>query len=439
MARKGGLSVKRIEKLTARPVKPGRFGDGHGLYLQVKSEDNISWCFRYERTVHDPETGQPRRRERMLGLGPLHTYTLEEARERARKVRQQLKDGDDPLAGRKAQKMRHALDAARSMTFRQCAGAYFEANADGWRNEKHKKQFLSTLTTYAFPIIGDLPIADIDVTLILRVLEQKIAGRDGVMTTFWRARTETATRVRSRMEMVLSWATVRGYRSGDNPAKWTGFLSTQLPGRGKAFAPVRHHPALPYADIPAFMSDLRKRTGTSAAALQFTVLTAARTGAVIGATWDEIDLEAKVWTVPPDRAGVKIEGNQPRRVPLSEPAITLLKALPRGHSNPHVFIGTREGEGLSNMSMLEVMREVRPGYVPHGLRSTFKDWCSECTSYPNHVSEAALWHVVADKVEAAYRRGDLFEKRRRLMAEWGRYCASPMASSAKVLPLRGKR
>jgi integrase len=256
-----------------------------------------------------------------------------------------------------------------------------------------------------------------------------------VLEPIWKTKTETATRVRGRIETVLSWATVRGLRSGDNPARWQGFLSTQLTGRGK-LKPVKHHPALPYTDLPAFMTDLRKRPAIAARALEFTILTAARTGAIIGATWDEIDLKERVWTVPHDRAGTKIGGNQPRRVPLSDRAIELLRALPREDGNPHVFIAM-EGKSLSDAAMLALLERMgHDDITVHGFRSTFKDWVSERTNYPNHVSEAALWHIVADKVEAAYRRGDLFIKRRSLMADWAKYCGSTPVASGDVVPLR---
>ncbi|MEJ2375220.1 MAG: site-specific integrase, partial [Pseudolabrys sp.] len=371
---------------------------------------SCSWIFRWERGG----------RERWMGLGPLRTFSLPEARERARKVRQQLADGLDPLQTREEAK----AAAARRLTFAQCAENYYEGNKDRWKNAKHAAQFIATLRTYAFPFVGNVAVADIDVGLILKVLEQKIDG-----TTFWKARPETASRVRSRIETVLSWATVRNYRSGDNPARWRGFLSTQLIPRAKK----KPHPALPFEQLPAFMSDLRERTGVAARALEFLILTAARSGAVIGATWEEIDFKNRVWTVAPDRAGTKIFGDQPRRVPLSDRTVEILQELPRENGNPHVFIGPRTGTSISGAAMSAVIERMNQGQyvdpkqdnadiVVHGFRSCFKDWCSESTSYPNHVSEAALWHVVADKVEAAYRRGDLFEKRRRLMADWARYC-----------------
>jgi integrase len=241
----------------------------------------------------------------------------------------------------------------------------------------------------------------------------------------------------------LDWAKTHSYRQGDNPARWKGHLDNVLPARG-SIQKVKHHPALPYAEVPNFMAALRERKGIAARALEFLILTAARTSAVIGSTRDEIDFEQKVWTVPPDRAEAKISGDQPRRIPLCDRAVEILKALPREDNNPHVFIGAKAGSGLSNMAMAELMKDMAfpsttPGRlaVPHGCRSSFRDWVSECTNYANHVAEAALWHPVADKVEAAYRRGDLFAKRRRLTNDWARYCRTePVQPGEPVVALR---
>jgi integrase len=391
------LTAKKIEYLKS----PGRYFDEYGLYLQVLGERNRSWIHRYEFD----------QRERWMGLGPLHTISLKRARELARQGRELLLAGIDPLEARRAAKAERALAAARQMTFKQCAHAYFDMNADRWRNAKHRSQFISTLKHYVFPVIGDLPVAAIDVGLVLNILEP-----------IWKTKPETASRVRSRIETVLNWATVRNYRSGDNPARWRGFLSTQLSPRGNGFAPVKHLPAMPFAELPAFMEELRRRPSVPARALEFLILTAARSGAVIGAKWEEINIVEKVWTVPPDRVGAKIGGDAPRRVPLSSPALELLLALPREANNPHVFIGQKPGSPLAHSALRKVLQQLaRKDVTVHGFRSTFKDWVSERTNYPNHVSEAALWHVVADKVEAAYRRGDLFEKRGTLMADWARF------------------
>lgn len=395
-------SNKLTPLTVSRKREPGRYADGGGLYLQVSPAKTKSWLFRFMLTG----------RAREMGLGPVDIVTLAEAREAARGCRKLLLGGVDPIEARRAERQQNRTATAKLITFRECAEKYIAAHEGSWRNAKHRSQWKSTLETYAYPTIGDLAIAAVDTTLVI-----------GIIEPLWSTKPETAGRVRGRIESVLDWARVREYRQGENPARWKGHLDHLLPKRSKV-ARVRHHPALPYPDLPKFMKELRARSGLTARALEFTILTVARTGATIGATLDEVDVKAKVWTVPAERTGAKITGEDPKRVPLSARAVTILKALPREEGNPHLFVGAKAGKALSNMAMLELMREMRPGYVPHGFRSTFKDWCSETTHHPNEVSEAALWHVVADKVEAAYRRGELFEKRRAMMSDWAAYCAS---------------
>jgi integrase len=401
--------TNRLSTLTLKKnLSPGLYADGGGLYLQVSQEGTKAWIFRFTRA------GVPRK----MGMGPVSVkpddkrITLADARQKATAARSLLIDGIDPIEARNAKRAQAALQDAQAVTFKHCADEYLKDNEGSWKNEVHRRQWASTLKTYVHPLIGNLPVAGVDTGLVLKILRP-----------IWNTKPETANRVRGRIETILDWAKTHSYRQGDNPARWKGHLDNVLPKRSKVKR-VRHHPALPYADVPELVADLRDIEGITARALEFTILTAGRTGAVIGALLSEVDLDAKIWTVPPDRAGTKIDGDEPRRIPLSDRAIEILKDLPRQDENPHVFIGAKRGKALSNMAMLEMMRDLRPGYVPHGFRSTFKDWCSETTSYPNEVSEAALWHVVADKVEAAYRRGDLFEKRRALMADWATYCAS---------------
>jgi integrase len=405
-----GLTQKRIAKLNG----PGRYSDGHQLYLQVQSPTNKSWLFRY---TFDG-------RERFMGLGPLHTIDLEEARERARLARKTLLDGADPLAVRAAEAAQRALEAARTITFEAAAKTYYEGREASWKNAKHRQQFWNTLKAYVFPKIGKLPVADIDTGLVLKCIEP-----------IWQDKTETANRVRGRIESVLDWATVRGYRKGDNPARWRGHLSEVLPARGK-IQRTNHHAALSFIDIPEFMAALRHREGIAARALEFSVLTAARTGEVIGATWNEINFKEKVWTVPDGR----IKGGREHRVPLSSRALEILSELPTEKGNRFIFIGTRNS-GLSNMAMSTLLARMGRDVTVHGFRSTFRDWCAERTNYPNHVVEMALAHVIGDKVEAAYRRGDLFAKRVRLMRDWARYCITkPMeATAANVVPLQRGR
>jgi integrase len=394
-----------------KATKPGRYGDGHGLYLQVTHSGVKSWLLRYVR--HG--------RERWMGLGPLHTVSLKEARERARRARLQLLDGADPLDARKAARAAQALQAVRTLTFEEAVQQYFDAHEKKWRNAKHRAQFLSSLRAYALPQIGKLPVAEIDLGLVLKVIEP-----------IWRDKTETASRVRGRVESVLDWAAVRGYRTGENPARWCGHLEHLLPARGRIATP-NHHPAMPYADLPAFMLALSQREGTAARALEFTILTAARTGEVIGATWDEVDLAGKVWVIPARR----IKGGREHRVPLTDPTLQILKSLPHEDGNRFVFIGPRAA-GLSITAMAALLKRMDCNDITvHGFRSTFRDWAAERTNYPNHVVEMALAHVIGDKVEAAYRRGDLFDKRGRLMAEWAKYCSMNVpAAGTGVVPMR---
>lgn len=447
------LTEKRIAKLLRQPGRYRDEGDGavRGLYLQV-TEGGASWLLRYEIKCEPRVTekgNETDRRERWMGLGAFADFSLKEARGRARAKRQLLADDIDPLVQKAADKSAKALAASKAITFEEASRQYFNQHQKKWKNSKHAKQFLSTLKQYAFPKIGRMAVSDVDTGAVLKVLEAR--HPDYPDRSLWEAVPETASRLRGRIETVLDWAKTRNYRNGDNPARWEGHIEHSLPARSD-IQKVKHHPALPYAEIPAFMDALRKRKGIAALALEFSVLTAARTGAVIGATRDEIDFQEKVWSVPPSRAGTKIIANddnpKPRRIPLSDRAIEILKELPTEDGNPHIFIGGKKGCGLSNMAMAEMVKglafaSATPGRIAtvHGFRSTFKDWVSECTSYANHVSEAALWHVVADKVEAAYRRGDLFEKRRRLMSEWARFCCTaPVAKGGdNIRSLRGRK
>jgi integrase len=399
------LTSKRVAKLVRHAT--GRFHDGHGLYLQIFNRKSASWILRYVR--HG--------REHMLGLGPVHLVGLAEARQRARTARLQLLDGINPIEHRKAKKVEAAVAAAKTVTFAECAKAYQAAYESQWRSAKHRQQFIGTLQQYAFPIFGQLPVSAIDTGLVLRALEP-----------LWGAKIETARRVRGRIERVLDWATVRNYRSGENPARWKGHLSEALPQRTKAQVP--HHAALPYGEIAEFMSALRAQAGTGARALEFTILTAARSGEALGAKWSEIDFENRIWAIPASR----MKAGREHRVPLSDTAIELLQNLARENGNDFVFLGGR-GAGLSGAALAAVLKRIRPDLTVHGFRSSFRDWCDEQTSYPHHVAEQALSHVVGNAVERAYRRGDLFEKRRRLMDEWGRYCAQP-ARAGEVVPLR---
>jgi integrase len=309
-----------------------------------------------------------------------------------------------------------------SLTFEQCASRYIAAKAPEWKNVKHAAQWTSTLQTYAFPVIGGLLVQDVELPQIKAVLDP-----------IWVAKTETASRLRGRIESVLDWATVNGYRTGLNPARWRGHLDKVLPAPGRIAKPD-HHAALPLPEVGAFMKALRSQEGMGALALEFAILTAARSGEVRGATWDEIDLDGAVWTI----AGDRMKAGKEHRVPLSAAALAVLSKVPRMAGTDLVFPAPLGGQ-LSDMTLTAVTRRMKVAAVPHGFRSTFRDWCSERTNYPREVVEMALAHAIGDKVEAAYRRGDLFEKRRALMSEWARFCAVAEPSRGAVVSLSKAR
>ncbi|WP_091749077.1 integrase arm-type DNA-binding domain-containing protein [Brevundimonas sp. 374] len=386
MSRLSALFVGRVKE-------PGMYADGGGLYLQVSRSGTKSWIFRYSLNG----------REREMGLGPQHTITLADARVMATEARRMKLSGIDPIDARKSQRQAKRLEDARAITFNQASIAYIKANRAAWKNPKHAAQWESTLTAYADPIFGDLPVAAIDTALVMKALE-----------AIWSEKPETASRLRGRIESVLDWATARGYRTGENPARWRGHLDKMLPARAKVQA-VQHHAALPYRDLPAFMSSLRVQPGIGALALEFAILTAGRTGEVIAATWDEMDLDAATWTVPKERMKAKRE----HKVFLGDRALAILRPLKAAARSDFVFPGNLPNKPLSNMAMLSTLKRMnRKDLTTHGFRSTFRDWAAETTDYPSEVVEMALAHVVANKVEAAYRRGDLFEKRKGLMRDW---------------------
>ena len=402
------LSAVKIARLN----KPGRYSDGGGLYLRVSEWQTKSWLFRFERAG----------RERQMGLGSIHTVSLAEARQRARQARLLLLDGRDPIEVRKAERAAWRLEAAKAMTFEQCAEAYITTHSPSWKNDKHRAQWDATLKSIAYPVFGKLPVAAVDTGLVLKAIEP-----------IWSQKTDTANRTRGRIETVLDWARARGYREGDNPARWRGHLDQLLPRKSR-LAPVKHRPAMPFKEIPSFIAELRKRDDISTRALEFLILTAARTGEVIGAERREIDIEEKLWTVPSTRT----KSGREHRVPLSPRAIELLDSLPLPEeADAFVFSGRQPGTPLSNMAMLKLIRDMgRLDFVVHGFRSTFKDWAAETTAHENIVTEMALAHVVGDDVEAAYRRGDLMQKRRALMGDWANFCGSPSSGKGKVVVLR---
>lgn len=403
-----------LTPLSVKNAKPGRHADGGGLYLLVKDSGARSWVFRF----------MLRGTARDLGLGPASgpdAVSLQDARIEAGKLRAEVKGGVDPLLERERKAAEAAAQAqavkVASITFRAVAERYIADNRDSWRNSKHGQQWQNTLAAYVYPVIGDIPIADVGKAHILEILEP-----------IWKAKPETASRVRGRIETVLDAAAAKDLRTGDNPARWRGHLSHILPKRSRHTR--GNHAAMPYADVPAFMERLRSRKAMAALALEFTVLTAARTGEVIGATWGEIDMAKKIWTIPAHR----MKAGKEHRVPLSNRAIEILETV-KPLASECVFPG-EGGGGLSNMAMSMLLKRMELDITTHGFRSAFRDWAAETTAYPHEVCEMALAHVIGNKAEAAYRRGDLFEKRARLMADWATYCGKGSATGASVTPIR---
>ncbi len=399
------LSPLKVQKLKSK----GLHADGGGLYLRVSESGTKGWIFRFG------ESGKLRD----MGLGPIHTISLPRAREIARECRELRLQGIDPIAHRRASLAARKASEAKAMTFKQCADAFIASHEAGWRNASHRSQWTNTLAQHVHPTLGALAVSQIDTALVMRTIEP-----------IWKTIPETASRVRGRIEAILDWAKVCGFRNGENPARWRGHLDHLLPARAKVRR-VEHHAALPYAETGLFMAALGQESSLGARALEFAVLTAARTGEVLGATWDEIDTKAKVWTIPAGR----MKGGREHRVPLSEPALALLKQLRDIRINEFVFPGLRGH--LSHKTMQLVLRRMERGDLTvHGFRSTFRDWAAERTTFPREVAEMALAHSVGDAVEQAYRRSDMFEKRRKLMDGWAEFCGRP-AGGGKIVAMRG--
>lgn len=403
--------ARTINKLSAQKAanlkKEGMHSDGGGLYLRI-ADGNRYWVFRYASRT----TGK----DRQLGIGPTHTFSLAEAREKARQYRQALAEGRDPLDERRAQEASNAVEAAKGgMTFDACGDAYIAAHEKTWSSLSHRNQWETTLSVYVSPIIGKLPVKAIDTGLVLKVLEP-----------IWTDKTETASRIRSRIELILDWAKVRGYRDGENPARWKGHLQHSL-GDRKKIRKVEHHAAVPFSEIGAFVAELRTKEGIAAKALEFLILTATRSGEVLGATWDEFDLNAKVWTIPAERMKARRE----HKVPLSPAAIAVIEQMKAiKHDPTRIFPVARIDRQLWAL---------RPDATVHGFRSTFRDWAAECAhDLPPYVAEMALAHAIASGVEAAYRRGDLLALRAKLMDRWATYCSAPEVAANNVIPMRAK-
>lgn len=403
------LSATEVKRLTKTGVHA--VGVVAGLLLQVSPSGARSWILR--------ATVGTKRRD--IGLGGYPDISLAQAREKARDTKEQIKAGVDPVEQRKSANADLKNRQRTQITFDDAAERFIANKQHEFKSKKHTAQWSSTLNTYASPIIGKLPVAEIELNHIIQILEP-----------IWLEKTQTAKRLRGRIESVLSWATVAGFRSGDNPARWKGHLDTVLPKPSKV-TKVKHHKAIPWQEMGAFMTELKKREGMAAKALEFVILTATRSGEVRGGTWDEIDLKSGIWTVPLER----MKAGKEHRVPLSKEAIQLLKSIPMLEGTKYIFAAPRGGK-LSDMSLSAVVRRMKVEAVPHGFRSTFRDWCSESTNYPHAVAEMALAHTIGNKVEAAYRRGDLFAKRVRLMQEWAKYCNTEQVKG-EVVGIREKK
>jgi integrase len=420
------LSAKKVERVKAK----GRYGDGEvpGLYLQVSENGAKSWLLRFE----------IRGKRRWMGLGSAAVFSLKEARERARLARQKLADGIDPLELRRAERAKQALLAAKALSFREAAQRYYEQHESKWTNRKHASQFVNTLAQYVHPILGSLDVAEIGTPHVLQVLEQKIpAARGNPAGQFWQVRAVTASRVRNRIELVLDWAAVRGHRpaGSPNPARWGGHLSEVLPAP-RQVARVSHHRAVPFAEMPALMVELAKREGVAPQALRFLILTASRSSEVLGATWEEIDFDNATWVVP----AARMKSRREHRIPLSPPVMDLLNELHTEDGTPYLFIGPKTGARLSEMALSAVLRRLGRSETVHGCRSSFSDWAHERSTHSNHEIELSLAHTVGSDQEKAYRRGDMLEKRRKLMTAWAKFCTSPAApAGAKVVAMRGAR
>jgi integrase len=389
-------SAKGVEAVS----KPGYHRCGQGLYLQVSTQGTKSWLYRYKSPITQ--------KQREMGLGSLNFVGLAEARQLAISQKRLVIDGKDPIEERKRSRVEQQLSQARNLSFEDVAWACITSKSHEWKNAKHAQQWKNTLKTYAFPIIGHLPISEITTDLILRILEP-----------IWVTKAETASRVRQRLETIWDYGKARNYVEGDNPARLKGHLDKLLPNTAKVKR-VRHFAALPYKDVGKFVKDLRSRTGYSVLGLEFLILTAARTGEVIGAKWNEIDFEKAVWVIPAER----MKAGSEHRVPLCERAIEILTSISSNrHPDGYVFSGWKKNTGLSNNAFLALLKKMeRSDITTHGFRSCFRDWAAEeAYQFSNETIELALAHTITNKVEAAYRRGDQLERRRELMAEWGKF------------------
>ncbi|MEC7490693.1 MAG: integrase arm-type DNA-binding domain-containing protein [Pseudomonadota bacterium] len=399
----GSSMAHGINRLSARAVEttknPGLLADGGGLYLQVSKSGAASWLYKFMLNG----------RSREMGLGSLKAVSLADAREKAALCRCSLANGIDPIEARKADRSRNIAADQRTVTFADAADAYIATHESGWKNAKHASQWRNTLAAYAYPIAGQVLVSDVDTEIVMRILRP-----------IWAVKPETAGRLRGRIERILDWATVSGYRQGQNPAQWRGHLDNLLPAKSRIHD-VKHHPAMPYQEIGDFILQLRERDGIAAQALEFLIYTAARTSEVRGALWAEFDLDSGVWTIP----GLRTKAGKEHRIPLAERPLEIVRELKRNATGDFVFPGGKPGKRLSDMALLSVLRRLEIKQTVHGFRSSFRDWAAEQTQFPREVAEQALAHTIANKVEAAYLRSDLLEKRRHLMNRWATHLDTP--------------
>ena len=410
----GRIMARGINRLSAKAVettkRPGLVADGGGLYLQVSRAGAKSWLFKFMLNG----------RAREMGLGSLKAVSLASAREKVTFCRSSLADGIDPIEARKTIHGREPTAERKTITFEEAANTYIAAHEAAWKNAKHSSQWRNTLAADAYPVAGRLLVSDIDTEVVMMIL-----------TPIWSVKPETAGRLRGRIEKILAWATVSGFRQGGNPAQWHNHLDNLLPAKSRIHS-VKHHPAMPYQEIEGFLLQLRKREGIAALALEFLIYTAARTSEVRGAPWREFDLDSGIWTIP----GPRMKGKKEHRVPLAERALEIVRELKSHATGDFVFPGGKPGKGLSDMALLSVLRRLGIKETVHGFRSSFRDWAADQTQFPREVAEQALAHTISNKVEAAYLRSDLFEKRRRLMSQWATHLDTP---KGKVVSFNARR
>jgi integrase len=396
------LSSVKVQQLKER----GWYPDGQGLYLQISAANTKSWVFRFTRDG----------KQRWHGLGAISNLnSLKEARLAAEQCRDNLRRGIDPIEHKQQLQQERRLTEAARMTFTNCAQMYIDRHQHGWKNAKHLTQWRNTLQTYAFPVIGDLPVQDIDVQQILNIVEP-----------IWHTKTETANRVRQRIELVLDWATAMGFKEGVNPARWRGHIEKLLPKPSKV-KPVEHHKAMHYEDVPKLFAKLAQTQTVASSLLQSTILTAARSSEIRLAKWEELELTQATWEVPI----VRMKNRRPHRVPLSPELVELLSELPQNSS--FIFPNSSGKKSVTEAAVRKLLKSLAPDVTLHGFRSSFRDWCAEQTEFPRELAEKALSHSLSSQVEAAYQRGDMFEKRRTLMSAWSNYCLAEARSPKLVL------